>query len=70
MMESTARSSGSEHPLFADRDLLDEVTKVDVRRHSEDAAQEGRGGKSRQGAGPDRALIGGVSADDVLQEAT
>lgn len=67
-MESTARSLGSEHPLFADRDLLDDVTKVmyaviQKTLHKRDNA------KSRQGTRPDRALIDGVSADDVLQEA-
>ena len=67
-MESTARSSGSEHPLFADRDLLDEVTKVMYAVIQKTLHKRGAVA-SRQGAGPDRALIGGVSADDVLQEA-
>lgn len=67
-MESTARSLRAEHPLFADRDLLDEVTKVMYAVIQKTLHKRGVP-TTRQGTGPDRALIGGVSADDVLQEA-
>lgn len=66
-MESTARSLGSEHPLFEDRDLIEEVSTV-MYAVIQKTLHKGLP-PSRQGAGPDRALIGGVSAEDVLQEA-
>ena len=66
-MQSTARSLGAAHPLFADRNLLEEVSKVMYAVIQKTLHK--RRSPSRQGAGPDRALIGGVSADDVLQEA-
>ena len=67
-MESTATAFDSEHPLFGDRDLLDEVTKVMHAVIHKTLHKKGMP-VSPQGTGPDRALIGGVSADDVLQDA-
>ena len=67
-MDSTARSLGSEHPVFADRDLFDEVAGV-MHAVIQKKLDESAGGKSRQGTGSERVLIGGVSADDVLQDA-
>ena len=68
-MDSTARSPGSEHPLFDNRDLLEDVTNA-MYAVIQKTLHKRAGGKSRQGTRSERALIGGVSADDVLQEAT
>ena len=67
-MESTAPARDSGHPLFDDRGLLDEVTRVMYAVIHKTLHKKGMP-VSPQGTGPDRALIGGVSADDVLQDA-
>ena len=66
-MESTARSLDSEHPLFDDRDLFDKVRAV-MYAVIQKTLHKGLTA-SRQGTGPDRAMIGGVSAEDILQDA-
>ena len=66
-MQSAAAAFDSEHPLFGNRDLLDKVTKVMHAVIHKTMHKKGMP-VSPKGTGPDRAL-GGVSADDVLQDA-
>ena len=65
-MTSTAAAFDSEHPLLRDRALLDEV--LDVMYLAIHKKLHGVPG-SRRAAGPELVIVGGTSADDVLQEA-
>ena len=67
-MESPAPVSGSEHPLLSDRARLDallDVMHAQIHKTLHPLSSAPR----KRGVGPERALVGGVSADDVLQEA-
>ena len=65
-MTSTAPAFDYEHPLLRDRALLDEV--LDVMYLAVHKKLHGVP-SSRRGAGPEWVIVGGTSADDVLQEA-
>ena len=65
-MTSTAPAFDSEHPLLRDRALLDKVLDV---MYFAIHKKLHRVPGSRRGAGPELVIVGGTSADDVLQEA-
>ena len=67
-MSSTAQSSDPQHPLLLDRGLFEEVLDV-MYAKIQKVLFPGRW-HSRRGEGPEHAIVGGTSADDILQEAT
>ena len=67
-MASTAPVFDFEHPLLRDRDLREEVLDVMHAIIGKTLHGRGRAG-ARRGAGAERAIFGGVSAEDVLQDA-
>ncbi len=67
-MSSTAQDSGHEHPLLRDRGLFDDVLDVMYAAIQKVLFKNGR--PAPRDSPSERTIIGGASADDVLQEAT
>lgn len=66
-MSSSSQASDPEHSLLLDRSLFNEVLDV-MYAKIQKVLFPGRS-RSRRGEGPEHAIVGGTSADDVLQEA-
>lgn len=67
-VESPAPASGSQHPLLSDRTRLDALLDV-MYAQIHKILHPWSSATRQRGTGTEKALVGGNSADDVLQEA-